>query len=173
MEKREKIIVAISIIAAVYGALDFLVLSKKDDSSEVIQQNSSEIITAAKTKLSSQAIDGQVQNLIKKINSPWPEDIFFRRPHDNIAEEGSSNADKEAIIQQFTPTLFNYSGFLEMADEKIAIINGTDYKLDDNIKGFTLTQISKDKIQVTLQGEPFDVDIKPEQEAGTITTQRK
>lgn len=170
MEKREKIIVIVSIIAAAYGALDFLVLSKSDDSnSTAVQESSSEIIIAAKTKLSSQAVDGQVQSLIHEINTTWPKDVFYQQHQDYVVQDKDLTAEKEAIQEQFDPGLFQYSGFLKMGDEKFAIINGLDYKIGDNIVGYTLSQIFPEKIQVTLDGQQFHVSIKPEREAGNVS----
>lgn len=161
MEKREKIIVAIAIAAAIYGALDFLVFSKMNDSPELSASSAdAEILTSITTQLSGQSFDSKVLDNIRRIKTPWPEKVFFNKSAETLFEY----EDKKVILEQLNPEQFSYTGYLEMGNNKIAIINGTDYTLGESINGATITGISQEKIEISIEGERLEVPIKPAEE---------
>lgn len=166
MEKREKIIVIIATAAVIYGTLDYFVLSKREvTSSLTTTTNDSEILSTLTTQLSSQAVGSQVLDMIKRIKTPWPEKVFFDSPVGTILAEEDKQTERNDALEQFDPNNFKYTGYLEMGGNKIAIINGSDYTIGESVNNGILSNISATAIEVTMQAETFEVEIKPDNDA--------
>lgn len=164
MEKREKIIVIATVIIAAYGAIDFLFLSKNEEAN--IQQSpqvSSEIINTVAAQLASQPQDGKddVKQLVSQIVHPWPENLFLKGSFQALLDRNKKDTETNKILSHFNPDMFIYSGFLQMGDNKMAIINGSDYKKGDNVNSFTLADITPKYIKVVLEDLPFEIPIQP------------
>lgn len=164
MEKREKIIVAITIAAALYGAVDFI--SKSPIPTSLIPTSDSGLDTSVSSQLTTLSITKSPGDayLADRIDAAWPTDLFML--HKPQKPESSLTPDKSVMDFQFSPTDFSYSGYLEMADEKIAIINGLDYREGDTINSYTLKTISPEIIQLSRQGLTFNVAAANERKAG-------
>lgn len=162
MEKREKIIVVATLIASLYGAVDFLFLSKKAADLPPSSPNNQELLSNVAVKLTNQTHreNDKVQQLVKQINTPWPQKVFRETSSVTKKEKPADDINLKKIEAQFSPAMFVYSGFLAMGSNKMAIINGTDYKLGDKVNGFTLVEISPKYIKVAMKKIPFQVEIK-------------
>jgi len=161
--KREKIILIITVIVAIYGALDFLVFSKKSVDAGAAVQNKSAQLSAEASQLAIQTKikNNKIQQLVKQINTPWPGEAFFSGPVASLQGQQQINSQEAEVSANFRPGMFVYSGFLKMGDDTMAIINGSDYKKGDNINGFTLTTIGPKQIKLVMKGVPFEIKIKP------------
>lgn len=162
MEKREKIIVAITLIVVMYGALDFFVLSGHNTQESLTPETqSSQFITTIATQLSHQADGSRLTNAIKRIQTPWREEVFFKKPAGSLFAITDKQKDTANNSIQFDPNSYNYTGYLEMGNNKIAIINGTDYTTGDSVNGATLVAITPKTVEISIQGKRFKVDIRP------------
>jgi len=167
MKKSEKIILFLVFIAASYAAVDFSMTRQKRMAAKIQTQTDSQGIaelSAQVNALSSEA-DRKIDRLATAINEPWPETIFVPRQVDfgskkeEVEEHDEVKKTKDAAIIELQTKAHQliYSGFLAMGSDLIAIINGMDYKIGEQINGFTLTAISQESIQVSQKDANFTV----------------
>ena len=157
MNKREKIIVAMAIIALLYGIWNYLFEHKKKNFSltkvnmESLKRSS--LAIANKTNLSNQ--ERVIYALIEKnIHDPF---MYF--------QSKKINRDTQKINPKIS---FEYKGFVVSGDKRIAIINGRDYCEGDELKerGFRVWTILEDKVIIKGPGKsnfivvPFVDNIK-------------
>ncbi len=160
MQKREKIIVSMVIIAAIYGAVDFTLNSQKKELADLAVQPDSQAIAELAAQLGplSSADNQKIARLAASINEPWPEEVFVLRQTDfgnDKQIEKTKGPDINNLRNQADQLI--YSGFLSMGTDRIAIINGMDYRIGEQINGFTITKINPESIQVSLQEAFFDI----------------
>lgn len=162
MKNREKLIVAMTIVAAIYGALDFMSGKRPPPPASVVAAAPDLEATLA-TQLASLTESKKIDHgyLADQISAAWPPDIFLRHKPQKIA--ASVEIDDTAIDFQFDPQEFSYSGYLQMADEKIAIINGLDYREGETINQYHLKTISSEMIQLARDGLTFNIPARNEQ----------
>ena len=163
MKKSEKIILSLVFIAAIYAVVDFSMARQKKIAVKLQAQPDSQGIaelSAQVSALSSDA-DRKIDRLATAINEPWPDTIFVLHQTEfgNKKAVEEPKATKDAVISdlQLKANQLIYSGFLAMGAELIAIINGMDYKIGEQINGFTLTSISQEAIQLSQKDAVFTV----------------
>ena len=157
MNKREKIIVAMAIIALLYGIWNYLFEHKKKNISltkiNIESLKKSALAIANKTNLSNQ--DKEIYALIEKnIHDPF---MYFKSK--------KFNRDAKKINQKIS---FEYKGFVVSGNKRIAIINGRDYCEGEELKerGFKVCNILEDKVIIKGPGKnnfivvPFVDNIK-------------
>ena len=157
MNKREKIIVAMAIIALLYGIWNYLFEHKKKNISltkiNIESLKKSALAIANKTNLSNQ--DKVIYALIEKnIHDPF---MYFKSK--------KFNRDAKKINQKIS---FEYKGFVVSGNKRIAIINGRDYCEGEELKerGFKVCNILEDKVIIKGPGKnnfivvPFVDNIK-------------
>lgn len=169
MQKREKIIASLAIIAAIYGAVDITLSSQKKKATALQTQSDSQTIVEIASQLSPLASseNQKIASLAAAINEPWPEQVFVRRKPDfgndkKIEIEEPKGPDLSNLREQAEQLI--YSGFLAMGSDRIAIINDMDYRIGEQVSGFTITKISQESVQVSQQDALFDIpaSIEPE-----------
>lgn len=166
MQKREKIILILVFIAAVYGIIDFTMASQKKKAASLLNKKDNQSVVDLTAQLSAltSADDKTYDRLAAAMTEPWPEQLFVpgqtyfgaeKKVDEKVeAAVGSLRAKAEQLV---------YSGFLAMGDERLAIIDGMDYRIGDVIDGFTITKISQNTVQVSQQDTLFDIPAITEQ----------
>jgi hypothetical protein len=142
MKKREKIIILITILAIIYGALDYFILSAgKNESIEPETANQSsknlEAINQNLTRL--KTIEQKKINpdyLISMIESGWKNDPFSKIEKFSKRVRNLSS-DPEMIN-------FKYSGFIMLGNKILAVIDGIEYTTGEYIKNseYKIVQIT-------------------------------
>ncbi len=158
MQKREKIIVIITIIAALYGIVDYW-LSQHNKVVTPVANTAIAGKLASRLAAISSPNNKRLQDLADRINKPW-RNIFASQSLDKMS---SSPKDQQKTLYEKLSVQVNefiYSGYLEMGNSKIAIINKHDYRIGDNISGFILQKISPVAIQ--LSRRDFNFTIMPQ-----------
>jgi len=167
MKQSEKIILVLVFLAAIYAVVDFSLTRQKKMAAKIQTQTDSQglaELSAQVSGLSSEA-DRKIDRLATTINEPWPETIFvphqvdFGNKKEEVEEPKEQKETKDAAIIELQTKANHliYSGFLAMGSDLIAIINGMDYKIGEQINGFTLIAISQEAIQVSQQDANFTV----------------
>lgn len=160
MEKRERIIVIMVVVAALYGAIDFTLTSQKKKARSASPGAESAAVVAASAELESliSADNKKIARIASSINEPWAEQIFATGP---LEYDGEKKIDetREALLNDLKARVSQlfYSGFAAMNDDRIAIINGMDYREGEQIEGFTITKITIDVVQVSAGDASFDI----------------
>ena len=161
MQKREKIIVIAAVIAAIYGAVDFSMSRHQKKAPAIDNQArtdspSPELLSAEISSLAS-ADNQKIDRLTALINEPWPEEIFTLRPTPLGTEKIDTTTDADLQELRDKARQLVYSGFVDMEGDRIAIINDMDYRIGEQINGFTITKISQESVQVSQHDTIFDI----------------
>lgn len=152
MSTREKIILCLVILAVGYVAYDFLA----DTPKRVYVETEEELIDLKKlTADVIEEVDKAVLTkteafIIGKAGAKWKRDPFLKPgPPIKFRPE---NGQAEVLAEELT---FTYSGYLEMADKKLAIINGIEYKAGEMIVnggGYIVSSIFPTRVVLELIG---------------------
>jgi len=148
MKKRELILVSIAILAGIYALFDYTVLSDTGKGGDVVNQKKEVdrieafTETAASTLNTLQKnLDSDIHYTIKKAESEWTNDPFQpdRYTEKTPEKEETDPADKVNLT---------YSGFIIAGENKLAVINGLEYKQGETVEkiGYTVERITPDKI---------------------------
>ena len=168
MQKREKIIVIMAVIAAIYGAVDFTMNRQQKKTVIVAPPTGTDSQTTgeltAQLSVFASANHQKIDHLSALLNEPWPEKSFALRatPFSSKKEvDESTGADLHKLSDQASQLV--YSGFLAMGADRIAIINDMDYRVGEQINGFTITKINQEAVQVSQRDATFDIPVTTEQ----------
>ncbi|MBI9083073.1 MAG: hypothetical protein JEZ11_05705 [Desulfobacterales bacterium] len=128
MTRREQIIVVTMVLAAVYGGYQVLAPKARGPKPGNPSSNTKNLtpfaaeVIGKMRKLDSTPTDAYV---IARGNSAWPDNPFFQgiiqQPEEEKKEENGPSM--EAIRERL-----NFSGFLQIGDKTLVIINGLEYE---------------------------------------------
>lgn len=153
MSRREKIIVFIAFLAVLYGAYDFFIASpaKKSESIPVVSSFTPAAKTVETNTLVKEISDVLQENETIKAETyvavsaekEWKSDPFSAS---NVLHAESA----KVSIGKTKEIRFIYSGYLEVGSKKIAVINGMDYQVGDELEmnGYTVKHITPSRVIV-------------------------
>ncbi len=162
MKKSEKILLALVALALLCGGVDFVLRGhKRALSGQPSSQGEGQVSADIAAQLGALSTpDGQkIDRLAASLTDPWPAaGVFAGRRVDYGGEAKAQEAKAEEVktMREKAGKLV-YTGFLSMGNERIAIVNGMDYRVGEQVDEFTVSQINKDSLQVTEQGNSFAV----------------
>ena len=149
MSKREKILVGLMILAIGYGIFIWF-LSPPQPSAiprgDTGQKSLNEFIIKVAEKTTGGLSKFQT-NVLEKAETPWKRDPLIQiKPRPTVEEEK-----QEPVLT----TKMIYTGFLQMGDKKLAIINGMEYETGDRLEpgGFLLQSISPTRVVIAPRGK--------------------
>lgn len=157
MKKSEKIILSLVFVAAIYAAVDFSASrSKKETASNTTQADNPSLIEL-NAQLSALSSDDNQKNdhLAATINETWPDETFVRQQPAFGNKEADTDKDQILNDLQAQVNRLQYTGFLAMGEEMIAIINGMDYRIGEQVDGFTVSKITQQAVQLTQKDATF------------------
>ena len=169
MQKREKIIIAMVIVAATYGAVDFVLnrQNKTPDHQPSLSDSTAIAELTAQLSTLSSPENKKIDQLAASIVVPWPEQCFaFRQPESGKDKQVEPEKDTTMDDLRGRVSQLVYSGFLAMGTSRIAIINGMDYRVGDLVDGFTVHTISQKAVELRQLGTTFII------QAETLPTQK-
>ncbi len=152
MSAREKIIFCLVILAAGYAAYNFLVDTPKRVHIETEEELTDlKKLTADVIEEVNKAVLTKTEALIiERAEAEWKRDPFLKPGLPLKFKPESDQAEVSAEEVSFT-----YSGYLEMADKKLAVINGIEYKAGEMIVnggGYIVGSISPTRVVLELIG---------------------
>ena len=151
---RQIIILSVMVIAILYATYDFFIAPRTKKDMVDTGKKTAELealmaeVTANMPKGSLSASDAYN---ISRAEAQWTRDPFYERKSfrewvksKDPAKTGSGTTQK---------MMFNYSGYLNAKDKKIAIINGIEYESGESleIQGYVLQNIYQDKVVIINQ----------------------
>src|SRR5690625_2402167 len=128
MNRREKIIVGLVIVAAIGAAIDYLLPSLTAPSTVQTQARDADIpaaIQAANVELADLRLSPGRQEILDQYDEPWRPDLLLRR----------STVDEDEAVPTNRHASFAYTAFLKIGGKPLAIINGRDYAEGDWLEG--------------------------------------
>ena len=150
MSKREKIILVFVFIAVMYGGYQIFLSSPIKTTS---------VDTEEETKLAKKLVkdltghlnkintSGPENYIISKAETKWVKDPFYKKKFPVKKTEDISSA-RQGIS-------FTYSGYIEMEEKKIAIINGMEYQTGEELKtgGWIVLSIYPTRVVIGIKGK--------------------
>jgi len=149
MSKREKILVGLMILAVVYGIYIWF-LPSLQQTATVFDGNEQKGLETFINKVAEKTTTGLSKNLayvLQKAETKWKQDPFIQIEPKAFEEEAESP-------QPVLTTKIMYTGFLEMGDKRLAIINGMEYEAGDILEPgeYTIRSISPNRVIIALPG---------------------
>jgi hypothetical protein len=151
MTTREKIIVGIMCLAIIYGAWELIGYRKKDaattpENENLVAQARSFISDLSKKVVSEKVPDGY-NYIVNQVGENWSRDPFLMQSGAlSTQKETEKPAEPEKTIEPVP--VFIYSGYLQVGDSKLAVINGLEYAVGEslNIDNYYVKSISPLKV---------------------------
>ena len=160
MKRREIIIIVITVIFAYYGIFDLVLTSGKKNADESASKAEPFDVAATLSGLHlANPYARQVSYVLSKIDAQLRHMPFMK----NAAGLEDEDIPKETG-QSFDADDFIYTGFAEMASERIAIINGFDYKKGETVKSFLLEEITPNFVILSHKQVHHTIPIEKELE---------
>ena len=160
MRKREKILVALMVVAVLYGALELFVLSGRpqrpvDESSAAVDvQDARNAASQAKKALGEAALSDQQRRVLEITAAPWRPDLFYPLPE-------MERIQQDDAVDAVLGVGHEYSGYLAVGDREMAIINGVEYRVGETIAetGYVLRTITPDRVFMEAPGGGESVSV--------------
>ena len=156
MSKREKIILVVVFFAVMYGAYQIFLSSPIKTTS---------VDTEEETKLAKKLVkdltghlnkintSGPENYIISKAEAKWVKDPFYKKKFPVIKKV------KKEVPKDTLSTLqrsrFTYSGYIEMGEKRLAIINGMEYQTGEELKtgGWIVLSIYPTRVVIGIKGK--------------------
>jgi hypothetical protein len=160
MTKREKIIIVTMILTILYGTYELFigVPSKKAKRVKAVSAVS-ESVKTDNTGIVRSKLFSQMSDTLKEDDAARAETYVAGRAEDDWKGDPFSSAHivrserKDVSIGSLDEVKLVYSGYLEIGSKKVAIVNGVDYTVGDELEmgGYTVKQISPASVTVVNQ----------------------
>lgn len=155
MTNREKIIVGLMLVVVVYGVytLFFSSPQKAAPLGSVKKQTTLNTFVAKVADKSKTGFSKKQTYIMEKAQAVWKQDPFVQiRPQQTRDED---DVDKPVVLKSD----ILYTGFLQMGDTRLAIINGIEYEAGDKLEpgGFIIRSIHPNHVVIA----PADRKNKP------------
>ncbi len=143
ISKREKIILAVVAIVVLYAVVDVFVLSDRAKTPTAMDQETMEshlrdtdaLVASVSANIAKSRLADVEVFIIERAGLPWPRDPFFV----GMPQERAAEVSDDALLVSFT-----YTGYIVMGDALVAIINGVDYRVGEELEkpGFVLQSVT-------------------------------
>ena len=163
MSRREKIILALTVAAVLFGAYSFLGTPEEPMAPGNGGQNMESLnayVLGIAGSLPQLTLSETENYVIASAAARWPEDPFLRTqaPENQTAAKATNTkpADELDLI---------YTGYIEMMGRRIAVINGREYVEGDalEISGYIVRRIDPDEVKIENPDSGKTVDVPLEQ----------
>jgi hypothetical protein len=161
MSKREKILIALMLLAAIYGIYAWF-LSSPQQAATLNDDNEQKGLNAFIINVVQKATTGLSKNqayVLQKAGAKWKRDPL-------IQIEPKTSGQDENSQQSVLTSKIMYTGFLRMGDKRLAIINGMEYEVGEILEpgGFTIRSISPSRVVIAPPGRKKKTLILPMEE---------
>ncbi len=153
MSKREKIILVLMSLAVLYGAFEYLWPSGESAAPGPNRQSTEELnayVAGIAASLPQMSVSKTEKYAIASAAAKWTQDPFLKiRPLEKQDQEGS----EETIpAEEFN---LQYTGYIEMGANRIAIINGREYGIGEFVKDtpYRLKEIYSNRVLVQADNQ--------------------
>lgn len=172
MVTRERIIILVMLIVVAYGAYSFFSEPSEktivDTSKKTLAELKKFVIDAA-TSLSREYISAVDKYIVEQAEKAWPQDPFLKTGA--LLTTEPFEAKVEVTVAKVR---LSYTGFIQTSDTQLAIINGTEYELGEQINeaGYNIKQIFPTKVVLGIENNPDNI-ILPLDEPVNIALETK
>jgi hypothetical protein len=168
MTTREKIIVGMMCLTIVYGAYEVVGSRVSKGTISTVQKNPigelKAFVAEIGSKLNQEQTTKTYAYAIEKAEAAWNKDPFIQssRPlKKRLAATPAIQATKSAERR----SKFIYSGFLQLGDTRMAIINGTEYAVGDALpdRSFYVKSIAPSSVVIGKVKDPETIQLPIEE----------
>lgn len=159
MLSRERVIIFLMIVAVAYGAYNlFLAPGEKvtvDGSQKKLAELKNFVVEAA-TRLSSESVSAADKYIIEKAEDTWPQNPFLQSG--TILTSQPKEPKAEAETQKIK---LSYTGFLQMADSFLAVVNDMEYETGEQLSGtgYYIKHITPEKVVLGIDNKPQTINL--------------
>ncbi len=159
MTRREQIIIGLAVLAGLYGAVEYGIrpllspptaASKSGLDTELVK-------SLAETALGSDERRAIVRQVLADRSAHWRQEMFYPAPWD--PERAGRRPNPGDVLGPPEGT-YTYSGYLKMDEEKIAIINGMDYKQGETLDNYRIEAILPDRVLLSRGEERYAIPME-------------
>ncbi len=161
MGTREKILVGLMIVALIYGAFELFL--SPGESGGPKQAAGPDIETARQmeqeinTRISRAELNAEQAYILEMAGRQWQRDPFYVLPEQEDITEGQPETEN-------MPGKLKYTGYLEIGNTEMAIINGLEYRTGERLEqgGAMVRSISPGRVVIesARTGEKISVPYK-------------
>jgi hypothetical protein len=160
LKRREKVILAIAALAVIYAGYVYLISPAMNKAKTTDQRQ--EISTPAsslKSDLIKDAEAGTQEYIIARAEANWGKNPFVDRSSSSYKEWASIQ--RAASVSSGSAAKIVYSGYVDAGRQKIAIIDGLEYKTGDQLEmeGYVLKQITPFQVLILNKNTGSEVEI--------------
>lgn len=159
MTSREKVLLSLCATAAVGAGIYYAtgLLNSSKEAVEVKAKDYTPLITLVQVDLKKGELTNREKNVVTAATNRWLRNPLRSQPL--------------VVEKQITETrqLPKYTGFIDIGDRPIAIIDGTDYRVGETLQGgeFKLTSITPGHVELLLNGAKESITIPLEKPPNT------
>jgi hypothetical protein len=162
MSNREKIIVALMVVSVIFGIyIVFFESPKQTTTVNPAADRELEVLNTFITKVAEKTQSGPSKEqayILNKAQSAWKQDPLVQLEAKKVDVDTGPEPMLDARVQ--------YTGFLQMGDTRLAIINGMEYEAGDHLEpgGFIIRRIFPNHVLVAPPGKNKKTMILPMEE---------
>jgi hypothetical protein len=162
MSNREKIIVALMVVSVIFGIyIVFFESPRQTTTVNPAAGRELEMLNTFITKVAEQTQSGPSKEqayVLNKAQSAWKQDPLVQLEAKKVVVDTGPEPVLDAKVQ--------YTGFLQMGDTRLAIINGMEYEAGDQLEpgGFIIRRILPNHVVVAPPGKSKKTMILPMEE---------
>ncbi len=165
MAKREKIIIVVMVVAILFGGYSIFLTSPpevpEENEAMGIETLNKFVVGAAQELFSekSAAIDGYILN---QARAEWPMDPFYVSAN-RLSAKRAAKAVDQGPSQKIQ---LAYTGYIEVADKRLAIINDLEYETGEPLSqpGFYVKLITPKRVVLGVEGDIENVILPLEEQ---------
>lgn len=166
MSKREKIILIIMGLAILVGGYIFLFTGSSEtgriDPEKKLKELNRFVSDVAKS-LSRKDLSGKETYVLDRASAKWAKDPFLEKAGLSPESRKDIEIETSAIAKSFS-----YLGYLEMGNRKLAVINGMEYEIGEELgkAGYVVKGISPTRVVIGPAGENIEIILPLEETEG-------
>lgn len=151
------------LLSVVYGVY-ILFLSSPQQTATVNDDSDPKALKAFIIKVAEKMATGLSKNqayVLQKAETRWERDPLIQ-----IEPKVSGEEEESPQPEPILATKIMYTGFLEMGDKRLAILNGIEYEAGDTLEpgGYTIRSISASRVIIALPGKQAKTRTLPMEE---------
>ena len=134
ISNREKIFVALALLAALYAGISFLFSGNNDKAArtETDEKPAEEFLREVAVSLAGHQLTKTEKAILEKADASWPQHPF-------VSVNTTAIEDTSGSQGQTSAEAFVYTGFIQAGSRRLAIINGMEYDIGDPVADASLT----------------------------------
>jgi hypothetical protein len=147
--KREKIILALAILAVLYLGLQYLFSDSGGELSKQEAENNStyEFVMEVAHDIARYNLTKTEQSVLARAQEPWPDSPFI--PYKALSGNVQAAVSPTMTTEDYGE--YRFTGYLKVGNKQLAIINGEEYETGDRLieSNATVRNISPEQVLLT------------------------